>query len=216
MPCLMLRRAARRGTADPEMPNKRPSAVPKRAGDARTRRTQQALSEALVALMLDRDFADITVQDVLDRAGVGRSTFYAHFRSKDDFLLSDAERFIGMLEQHFTSTADARRLLPLGELASHVGAYAEFARALERAGKGREIWDLFTGHFARIAEPRIMAAAPGSAVAGLPPTVGARVLAAAAVELLRWWMDRPQTLSPQQLDERFHAMAWRGVGAAPR
>lgn len=207
----MLRRHAAQGFAIAEMPHKRPPSVPKRPVDARTRRTQQALSEAFVALLLDRDFDSITVQDVLDRAGVGRSTFYAHFRSKDDFLLSDAERFIGVLERRFVETADARRLLPLGELASHVGAYAEFARALDRAGKGRDVWELFTGHFARIAEPRLAGHTAGGMVAGLPPAVGARVLAAAAVELLRWWMDRPASLTPEQLDARFHAMAWRGV-----
>lgn len=198
------------------MPDTPPPDVPKRRGDARTRRTEQALSAAMVELMLDRDFADIRVQDVLDRAGVGRSTFYAHFRNKDDFLLSDAERFIEMLAGHFRATADARRLVPLAELAAHVGEYAAFAQALERAGKGPEVWELFTGHFARIASVRLEAVQGTGPVAGLPPTVGARVLAAAAVELLRWWIGRPNGLTPQDLDARFHAMAWRGVAGTLR
>lgn len=170
----------------------------------------------MVELMLDRDFVDITVQDVLDRAGVGRSTFYAHFRNKDDFLLSDAERFIEMLERHFNAAADGRRLLPLAELAAHVREYAAFAQALERAGKGPEVWELFTGHFARIATARLEALQGAGQVAGLPTAVGARVLAAAAVELLRWWIGRPDGLSPRDLDARFHAMAWRGVAGAQR
>lgn len=187
--------------------------VPKRALDARTQRTHQALSAALVALMLDRDFAEITVQDVLDRAGVGRSTFYAHFRSKHDLLFSDAERFIGMLEAHFARTSPgSTRVAPLAELAAHVGAYSAFASAIERSGHADAMWDLCVGHFARIIEGRLAVLAPARADDALPREVGARVLAAAAISLLQWWMSRQAPITPEELDGRFHQMAWRGVG----
>jgi hypothetical protein len=48
---------------------------------------------ALVALMQEKSFEEITVQDLLERAGVGRSTFYVHYRDKDDLFLSDVEDF---------------------------------------------------------------------------------------------------------------------------
>jgi AcrR family transcriptional regulator len=57
------------------------------------RRTRDALGDALVALITERPFDAITVQDVLDRAGVSRSTFYTHYRDKNDLLLSDVEEF---------------------------------------------------------------------------------------------------------------------------
>ena len=65
--------------------------------DARVRRTRDALGDALVALMQEKPFDTITVQDVLDRAKVGRSTFYAHYSDKDDLLMSDAEEFFESL-----------------------------------------------------------------------------------------------------------------------
>ena len=61
--------------------------------DARVRRTRDALGNALVTLILEKPFDDITIQEVLDRAGVGRSTFYSHFSDKDDLLFSDADEF---------------------------------------------------------------------------------------------------------------------------
>src|SRR5512138_3309001 len=61
--------------------------------DARVRRTRDALGDALVGLMQEKPFEAITVQDVLDRAKVGRSTFYVHYSDKDDLLMSDAEEF---------------------------------------------------------------------------------------------------------------------------
>ena len=56
--------------------------------DRRTRRTYQALRHALVDLMERKNYDAITVQELLDQADVGRSTFYNHFYDKDDFLSS--------------------------------------------------------------------------------------------------------------------------------
>jgi AcrR family transcriptional regulator len=50
--------------------------------DERIRRTRARLGSALVALIHEKPFNDVTVQDVLDRASVGRSIFYLHFRNK--------------------------------------------------------------------------------------------------------------------------------------
>ena len=59
----------------------------RRKSDLRIRRTRGRLSDALVVLMLEKPLDKIAVQEVLDRASVGRSTFYLHYRDKDDLLL---------------------------------------------------------------------------------------------------------------------------------
>jgi AcrR family transcriptional regulator len=56
--------------------------------DRRVRRTRRGLQEALFALIFEKSYDRVTVQDVLDRADVGRSTFYAHFRDKEALLLA--------------------------------------------------------------------------------------------------------------------------------
>ncbi|MCB0110928.1 MAG: TetR family transcriptional regulator, partial [Caldilineaceae bacterium] len=48
--------------------------------DRRSARSQQLLYQALMDLMLEKRYDKITVQDIIDRANVGRSTFYAHFQ----------------------------------------------------------------------------------------------------------------------------------------
>lgn len=59
--------------------------------DPRILRTRQLLREALVALLEEKDFEVITVQDIADRATVNRATVYAHYQDKYD-LLADAIR----------------------------------------------------------------------------------------------------------------------------
>lgn len=75
------------------VPHTSPETVPHLAAadspprDRRVRRTREALHRALIELMMERDYRRISVQDILNRADVGRSTFYAHYRDKDDLLV---------------------------------------------------------------------------------------------------------------------------------
>ncbi len=60
---------------------------------SRMRRTHHAAGDALVSLMQERPYRSITVEEVLSRADISRSTFYTHFDGKDDLLNSHYTRF---------------------------------------------------------------------------------------------------------------------------
>ena len=88
--------------------------APARKMDARVRRTRDALGDALVALMQEKDFSDITLQEVLARAGVGRSTFYVHFKDKDDLFMSDADEFFEAISMALVVHGDkSERVAPV-------------------------------------------------------------------------------------------------------
>lgn len=57
--------------------------------DRRVERTKRLLADALQELLSELHYDDITVQAILDRADIGRSTFYSHFRNKDELLLGE-------------------------------------------------------------------------------------------------------------------------------
>ena len=59
--------------------------------DRRIRRTRQLLLNTLVDLILEKGYETITIQEIIDRADIGRSTFYFHFQDKEDLLLSGFE-----------------------------------------------------------------------------------------------------------------------------
>jgi len=65
--------------------------------DRRQERTLQSLRQAFIALVGERRYEDIAVTDIVERANVGKSTFYEHFRSKDELLSSLMDRMLGEL-----------------------------------------------------------------------------------------------------------------------
>jgi len=68
--------------------------------DRRSQRTQQALGHALVELMTEKGYDAISIKDIIERANVGRSTFYSHYVDKDDLFVSQMDQVMDMLSHH--------------------------------------------------------------------------------------------------------------------
>ena len=177
-----------------------------RNGDRRVRRTHHALTRALVELVLANRYDGITIQNLLDRADVGRSTFYAHFRGKDDLLLRSFERMLDMFDGAIErDPPSSRRVAPVRELFAHVGDVRPFQQALARARIVDRQYQAGIEHMSGTIERRL-AALPASDV---PPAVRARALAGALFALLRWWIEADAPHTPEEMDRMFHAMVER-------
>lgn len=55
--------------------------------DRRSQRSRQMITEALLDLLMEKKFNTITIQEITDRANVGRATFYLHYRNKEECLV---------------------------------------------------------------------------------------------------------------------------------
>lgn len=203
-------RKQRNRTKKPLMSRNAPISFPKT--DRRIRRTRNALGDALVALIQEKPFDTITVQDVLDRAEVGRSTFYTHYRDKEDLLISDADEFFAAISTHLSMHKDkSDRVALVRELFAHVTEMRQFLTALNASGKFHDLMELAQAHFARGIEQRLAElprsrALPAEDRAGL-----AHAYAGALIALLQWWTDHGRHESPEQMDDLFHRLVWSGV-----
>ena len=180
--------------------------------DARVRRTRDALGDALFALMQEKPFDTITVQEVLDRAQVSRSTFYSHYSDKDDLLMSDAEEFFEAISMALSAHGDkSDRVFPVQEFFTHLSDVQPFFKALVKSGKYQENMELARGHFARGIERRLAELPRGKSIPPNQLPAIAFTHAGALLSLLTWWLDRGMRESPVEMDELFHRMIWRGV-----
>jgi AcrR family transcriptional regulator len=204
-------RAEKSGTTSPSKLKGKPGT------DRRTLQTRDALGDALVELMHQRPFKSITVQDVLDRAGVGRSTFYTHYRDKDDLFISDVEEFWEMMSSMLDRSGEnSTRVAPVRELFSHIADVKVFRDALIAAGKLHDVMELGQGQFARAIEKRLVKLTSGQGTVPAQLSATAHALAGALFSSMMWWIDRGMPASPEEMDEAFHRLVWSGVNASAK
>jgi AcrR family transcriptional regulator len=184
----------------------------KRKPDERTRRTRDRLGNAFVALIHEKAIERVTVQDVLDRASVGRSTFYLHFRDKNDLLLSQLEIFLEKMSTDLSVRKEkSDRVVPVAELFTHIENQKELYQILAKAGRLNDFFDLAEGYFARGIEHRLKDSkrCPNIPQAELAARTSA--LAGGLLSLLRWWLEHGAKEPPREMDQLFHRMVWNGL-----
>lgn len=182
--------------------------------DRRARRTRQALHEALIQLIIERDYDEITVMDIADAANVGRSTFYAHFTDKDDLLRSGTVHFRDMLlREHAArrgeSASDAPLLSFSRFMTEHLKERKRLYRALQRGRAGPIIWDAFRLYVAELVRTELSARARKGTKA-YETELAVQFIVGAFMSVLTWWMDRGAKEDPAEIDRLFSALANEG------
>jgi AcrR family transcriptional regulator len=188
----------------------------KRKADQRVKRTCNRLGTALLELILEKPLNEVTVQEVLDRAGVGRSTFYQHYRDKDDLLVSQLEMFLEFMSTVLSVRHDkSNRVAPIEEIFAHIGNQNKIYKALSDSSRLNDFWDLAEGYFARGIEQRLVESGRLKALSSRELAACATALAGSLLSLLRWWLDRGEKETPREMDEMFHRMVWSGMAERP-
>lgn len=183
-----------------------------RRPDERVRRTRRRLGNALVELIQEKPINEVTVQDVLDRASVGRSTFYLHYRDKDDLLLSQLESFLEMMSTMLSIRNDqSHRVAPIEELFAHIGNETKLYRVLADSGHLKYFFDLAQSYFSRGIEKRLKESKLLGKVPQHELPARASAIAGSVLSLLQWWLDHGAKESPHAMDELFHRMVWNGL-----
>lgn len=188
--------------------------------DRRVQRTRQLLGEALVALIREKGFAALSVQEIIDRANVGRATFYAHFDNKEDLLMTGLEGLRASLKER-QRLALARggppedRLLAFShELFAHTDGHRDLFRAMvadRSVGLLQQVFHRLIVDLVRD-DVKALLARPG---AGSPPTEPAvQFVAGGLYGLLMWWLEarvRPGVAEVDALLRRLALPAVRAV-----
>ena len=178
--------------------------------DRRVRKTKQRLNEALNELILEQEYDRITVQDLIDRADVGRSTFYAHYETKDDLLMG---QMVQMQEEMTWALSGDRPLtsavvgsLPLFQhMAEH---YAEVRAMIGSRGIAMVTEAVHSALLRDIIEGLERREAGGEPHP-VPIDARAGFLAGSLMAFATWWLDRGMPYSPEQMDEMFQELTLR-------
>ena len=163
--------------------------------DRRVARTRASLIAALTSLILERGYRRLTIQQIIDRADVGRATFYNHFRDKDDLLIGSFEWLLSDLE--FTAEDSGTPAgFPALEFMRHAADHRLLHRALVRDGSIVMLMPRLQGLLVRRDLARL-GLSPQSARPG--ERALAEMSAGAFLALLSWWLESGASLSPEDL-----------------
>jgi AcrR family transcriptional regulator len=172
--------------------------------DRRVKRTRAAIQSALLSLMTEKSYESISVQDIIDRADVGRATFYNHFADKEDLLRDGIEGLTQMLFRDAESAAAGN------DLAFSLPILRHFAeqRPLVVAMLSRQGGASLLPHFVAVttAGVRREVEKRGHAHA-VPDEALVRFLAGGFLALVEWWMLDEPLREPEEVDATFQQLA---------
>jgi AcrR family transcriptional regulator len=177
--------------------------------DRRSQRTRHLLSAAFVGLLKEKGYNAITISDIIERADIGRSTFYSHYRDKDDLFVNELDRVIELLSHRIPNQEDMLFFPSLG-LFRHVGEEYELYKAL--------LWtpgiDLLIKHLQTSLSHRIEQGLQKSGSdfdVSLPILAG--FIAGSFLNLLKWWLENKMVYSAEEMDSIFKKLTIAGIEA---
>jgi AcrR family transcriptional regulator len=182
--------------------------------DRRSQRTYRLVGAAFTELMLEKPYEEILVQDILNRAGIGRTTFYAHYFDKEDVLNSVTEQELEMLTRQMAQSTAGQRVVPSLELFQHIyqSPNRQFLE-LMRGHAGGRLWEALQPALCRAIEPALADLCMEGRLPPVPLPVLSEYLASAFLTLVRWWLSADMPYPPEQMESIFQQLALPGVWA---
>jgi AcrR family transcriptional regulator len=189
---------------------------PKAKGkDRRSQRSQQALIGALIELMAVKNYDTISIMEIVEKANVGRSTFYAHYQTKDDLVKSGFERILDETLNHIVLSKNEQNLtVDTTMLFQHAAGHYHLYKAL-MWGSGFKILtkdELYI--LSEKLQQRLSQFFPDEDKISVPLSVLSNSFSGNLLILLKWWLDNKMPYSPEKMDQLFQILVMPGIRSA--
>ena len=174
--------------------------------DRRVQKTKASLHDALIGLAREKPYPSIAVKEILDRANVGRSTFYMHFRDKDDLLESGIHQILESIQSQ-PRAGNPEGVIGFSlPLLKHIDEHRR-ASGPRMTREGRLVMhEHMEDVLANLIAHELRATSRDRSEVQLPTDVVARHVASTFVLVLNWWVETDAPLTPAEIDARFRAL----------
>lgn len=179
--------------------------------DRRVQRTRQLLQKSLIDLITERGYDAVTIQDIVERANIGRTTFYLHYRSKDELFVSCHEGIVRKFRIGLLNPLSREELLSPEASPGLTAAYRhlEDARGL--------LYSIFLGRDSFLLLRQIrdwnareiesnLRSSFAEFHSNIPLDVLSIYLAGAQISLIHWWLEKRQSHKLEDLGQAFHRL----------
>lgn len=184
--------------------------------DRRVQKTRALLHEALLDLMIEKGYEAITVQDLIDRANVGRSTFYSHFEDKESLLASSLEQLRGFLLEQYGQAdplpnGGAFRFRMSLSMMQHVQSHKRLYRSMIGKPGGALVAQQMQRMLTLLMDEELDGIYTEGTLTGVPREIAASFVVSTFFTVLTWWMSQAKPCSAEEADRIFHQLVLSGV-----
>lgn len=197
--------------------------------DRRVERTRAALKQALAELIEEKGYDQVTVEEITERANLGRATFYLHYHDKEDLLLEDVINLVDQMVAETTGMpwlrwrADSTgglpgpdRPPPMVLVFQHVAENARLYRIILRGQGMQAIGERLRGIIIQaIKEVGLARSQDGSLGCDPKPQVPLDVIAnyyaGSVMGLVTWWLENDTPYTPEQMAGYFQQLFFPGL-----
>ncbi len=190
----------------------------KRDVDRRIQRTRHMLSDALFALIVEKGYESVTVQDITEHANVGRATFYLHYRDKEELLSASLKQLVNELTQYVEPNNDSPSTYKT--LSVRVFQHVALHRALYRALLGEGGPPIIAARMKRylavliqnyVIIPLLVRRNASVDSELVDPELLATHAAGSLLALLIWWLDHDLVQSAEEMGSLFWRLMTPGI-----
>lgn len=181
--------------------------------DRRQQKTRKAVFQAFITLLGEKSYNNITVQEIIDRADIGRSTFYAHFETKDDLLKELCEELFGHIIDSAMDCTHTHGLYSDGNAPESV--FCHLLQHLQENDSNIlgllscESSEIFLRYFKDSLNELIrvqLLSREGRSNPALPDDFLINHISGSFVEMVQWWLKGKRKQPPEELDRYFRAV----------
>jgi AcrR family transcriptional regulator len=190
--------------------------------DRRVRRTRRALREAMQNLMAEKGYDQVTIEELTERADIGRTTFYLHYGAKQDLLFEQFDELLDQLVGQLTdiplsSWSQQGQVLPVED---HPGR--PISMIFEHAAENEDLYRIvLQGEGVDQASERLQTMMTNAVNAYLhrklndesekmthdfPVDFFGNYFAGALLGVIKWWLEAGQPYTPEEMEEIFFLM----------
>ncbi len=185
--------------------------------DRRVARTRAMLQQAHISLILKKGYDAITVDDICNAANVGRSTFYAHYTSKDDLRRSGLEHLrkelIDRQKDALAKSGNIRdRSLGFSlAMFEHARDHIDLYKALVGGRGGAIALGAIRQILSDLIRNELAATVDKKSADVIPRELVVQYVVGSFMAVMTWWLDGGVKLPPQRIDVMFRRLATEGI-----
>jgi|SRR6185312_7998831 len=185
--------------------------------DRRVARTRTLLHNALLSLLRSKSYDAITVEDLCAKAKIGRSTFYAHYASKDELLRARLTHLRDTLLERRRAAAvgheAGKGLAFSGIMFEHAYEHMHLHRHLLGNRGGSIAFAMIHDILSELVRDETASARRFAGGDALLRDFTTAYIVGAFMAVMDWWMKHGKTLSPQRIDALFQRAVAEGIVA---